>query len=571
MSVGTTQRITRHFATVGGRRQVHYRRCGEGSPVILLHQSPASSREYLGLIAEIAALGRTVIAPDTPGNGLSDPLPDRDEPRMEEFASALSEFMTELAIESAPVYGFHTGGVCALALGLLHPERVTVGVTDGYVHLGDLQREEILANYFTPLGCDWSGSHLTWAWARMREQVIFFPWYRKDTASRIEMDLPPPAVLHDWLMELMRAGDAYRKAYRAAFTFDCAQAVRTTRANTVITTTRTDVLNPCMDALPPVPANVLTRRPETDAQSRALTIQTLLAHPSPQPNVANRSAKPMPGRIWADYLQVNGVSIYCRRSTEGEGRPIVMVHPSVESSLSMDRYMQPLIGRRPLLAVDLPGNGESDSGGTEISVETQARMLGQAIRAAGYDEVELFGHQGGGYVAVELACQEPGLVKHVAAPTMAILDDARRQEYIELYAPAIELEEYGAHLIKAWNMLRDQELFEPWYKRTREHIRRDSEPDIAPEVIHRRVMDLFKCIDIYQAVHLAHFTYPVLEKLKQVRCPVLIGSQAADALKGAAPIGGSVTIRPTSDVTELSRSMMDFFEGKDVASAKRQA
>jgi haloalkane dehalogenase len=59
--------ITRHFATVNGERQVHYRRAGSGSPVILLHQSPTSSREYIPLIQELAGKGFTVFAPDTPG------------------------------------------------------------------------------------------------------------------------------------------------------------------------------------------------------------------------------------------------------------------------------------------------------------------------------------------------------------------------------------------------------------------------------------------------------------------------------------------------------------------------
>ena len=44
-------RITRHFASIpGGRwgpRQVHYRRTGRGPVLILLHQSPLSSRDVI--------------------------------------------------------------------------------------------------------------------------------------------------------------------------------------------------------------------------------------------------------------------------------------------------------------------------------------------------------------------------------------------------------------------------------------------------------------------------------------------------------------------------------------------
>ena len=68
--------VTRHFVTIDGRwgpRQVHYRRAGQGPVVVLLHQSPQSSREFIPLMQRWA-LHFTLIAPDTPGYGQSDPL-----------------------------------------------------------------------------------------------------------------------------------------------------------------------------------------------------------------------------------------------------------------------------------------------------------------------------------------------------------------------------------------------------------------------------------------------------------------------------------------------------------------
>ena len=57
-----TATITRHMATIRGERQVHYRRGGSGPPVILLHQSPNSSQEYIPLITDLAE-DYTVFAP----------------------------------------------------------------------------------------------------------------------------------------------------------------------------------------------------------------------------------------------------------------------------------------------------------------------------------------------------------------------------------------------------------------------------------------------------------------------------------------------------------------------------
>ena len=47
--------ITRHFVSIRGKygdRQVHYRRAGDGPALVLLHQSPQSSLEYVPLMKE---------------------------------------------------------------------------------------------------------------------------------------------------------------------------------------------------------------------------------------------------------------------------------------------------------------------------------------------------------------------------------------------------------------------------------------------------------------------------------------------------------------------------------------
>ena len=80
--------IRRHFVTVGNR-QVHYRRAGTGPVVVLCHQSPSSSRETVPLMERLMG-DFTVFAPDTPGNGLSDPLP-LERPTAEDYGRALGQ------------------------------------------------------------------------------------------------------------------------------------------------------------------------------------------------------------------------------------------------------------------------------------------------------------------------------------------------------------------------------------------------------------------------------------------------------------------------------------------------
>ena len=68
--------------------QIHFRYAGiEGRPTItLFHPSPGSSRQLDLLISELAE-SFFVYAPDTPGNGLSDPLPMK-QPEISDYAQA---------------------------------------------------------------------------------------------------------------------------------------------------------------------------------------------------------------------------------------------------------------------------------------------------------------------------------------------------------------------------------------------------------------------------------------------------------------------------------------------------
>lgn len=554
--------ITRHMATIRGERQVHYRRAGSGSPIILLHQSPNSSQEYIPLIEDLAK-EYTVIAPDTPSNGLSDSLPI-DSPTMTDFANNVADLMDVLGIEKCPVYGFHTGAVCALELSWRHPDRVTVGVVNGYVNMPEDVVADILDNYFVPLEYNWSGSHLTWTWARFREQVIFFPWFKTDTASRMNYDVPPADRLQTACIEFFRSGPDYVKPYRAAFKQDATDSVKEMQAKCIIMSPKTDVLYEGLDRMPAPPETVTVRRPDTGEDAIEILKQALKDNPSPKPAPAVVKTAPVPGKIWGEYVQVGGGSLYCRRNTDGEGRPILFIHASAASSFSMDRYMESLIGKRPVLAIDLPGNGESENPMGDLTVEKQASFLAEAVHALGYDDVDVFGHWGGGTVAIELAVQHPDLVKHVAVPNIMAMElkDQALNDMSAKYTPDIPFDDYGGHWVFAWNMVRDQELFSPWYERKASNIVRYAEPDIAPEVIQRRTLDLFKCYDIYQAAYKAHFGYPMTERLPGVVCPLLLGVPESTSTKRAVAAGpADYTVKDLpSDHEGLANALIEFFD-----------
>ena len=108
--------------------QVHYRAAGERGPAVLLvHESPLSSEEYVRALPE---LGRSVraVAFDTPGYGQADPPPAPQE--IPDYAAALLEAADELGLEEFAVVGTHTGASIAVQIAVqAAPGRVTYGIT----------------------------------------------------------------------------------------------------------------------------------------------------------------------------------------------------------------------------------------------------------------------------------------------------------------------------------------------------------------------------------------------------------------------------------------------------------
>lgn len=207
--------LRRGFADVV-HGQMHYRTAGAGMPLLMVHGSPGSAKQIVGLIGDMAAHA-LVIAPDTCGNGDSTPLP-LETPEITDLAAALPGFLDALGLERVDVYGSHTGAAIAAELAILAPDRVRSLVLDGLDILTDAERAAVLARYAFPFPADLEGAYLQRVFMFCRDQYVFFPWYERNAKGLREgAALPDAQVLHDWVVEVLKAHTSYHLNYRAAF------------------------------------------------------------------------------------------------------------------------------------------------------------------------------------------------------------------------------------------------------------------------------------------------------------------------------------------------------------------
>jgi (E)-2-((N-methylformamido)methylene)succinate hydrolase len=118
--------------TVGGRR-LHLRRArADWPPLLLLHGLGASGVVWQALARRLVTRW-TLLAPDLPGHGESDPASRPASPAEPEasgyapaaLAGAMAGLLDYLGVRRAPVVGHSLGALVALALAVHHPDRVT--------------------------------------------------------------------------------------------------------------------------------------------------------------------------------------------------------------------------------------------------------------------------------------------------------------------------------------------------------------------------------------------------------------------------------------------------------------
>lgn len=126
------------------------------------------------------------------------------------------------------------------------------------------------------------------------------------------------------------------------------------------------------------------------------------------------------------YLAAGQRQLHARESGwESSGVPLVCLHATAYSSRSFEPLMHALGNRRHVIAIDLPGYGDSDPPSVAPDIACYARMIGEALET---EQIELFGYHTGVAIATELALLAPRRVSQLTfmgIPHFRALDFAK--------------------------------------------------------------------------------------------------------------------------------------------------
>jgi len=550
---------------------VHLRHAGHGPPVVLLHDSPRSSRLHEPLLAALADRF-TLIALDTPGYGNSAPLRRDGVLTIADFADALAETLAALGLAGAPLYGFHTSAKIALEYARRHPQQAGALILEGLSLPDASTPEDFIARYMAPFAASDDGGYLAAQWTKIRDMHRFFPWFDLRAETRMPVDLPSAAQLHDYSLDLFSAAGHFADAYAAAMRYRAAPAIAEVRTPVVFCARPSDVLHRYLEALPrPLPAGCRAESlPDAreDWLGRLAELFTAGLRPGPTqaftpPDTLVDARQPVYGYRELAHGQIH---LRCSRGTD-PAAPILLLHDLPGAASQLGGLFDALAAAgRSVVLPELPGSGDSDPLAVGANAAAYAAVLCQLATALGIDTFEVFASTGSAGLALQLACDQPGRVQRLTLEGLPWLDAARREATAEKIAPTLEARADGAHLLSAWHLLRDQQMAWPWYDTTAAAIRGIT-PQVAALDLHQALLAMLKQLPYYGEAARAALRVDIISLLSRLALPVTLLERPGDArcaqarqARGTAP---GLRIRPIgSGTTELAALLLSNENGE---------
>lgn len=187
--------------------QVHIRMAGPDIsthlPLVCLHQSPKSGREFLKFMRE-ASQARLVIAIDNPGHGESDLPPSESDATIENYARSAWAVIDALGYDKVDLLGHHTGAKVATEMAYQRGDNVRRIVMVSALVLTPEEQADFKSQ-FQPIPIDEAGTRFKQMWEKCVE-------HRGIGVSLTD--------LADSFAENLRAGDAYEWGHQAAFNYN---------------------------------------------------------------------------------------------------------------------------------------------------------------------------------------------------------------------------------------------------------------------------------------------------------------------------------------------------------------
>ena len=517
--------IRQNYIDIGSDKapqQVHFRTAGSGPALVMLHASPMSSAALAPFI-RVAAEFNTVIAPDTPGYGWSDPLREPGED-LSGYVAALHTFTSRLGLDRFGLYGTATGAQIAIEFSKTYSAILDYLILDNAAHFTDEERARIVAGYFPDLTPELTGSHLTRTWSVARDQGLFFPWHQTTAETRLPGGGVNTEMTQQMAMEFLQAGKDYDRAYRAAFANEKMERVQPITVPVTIMRWQGSILKPYTDRFDSVewPGNFSMLHCGPSREQRSSAFRSIVTEQasrsqgnSPQLNSSDTTLRTGKGFL---HLDTGLYHYFCAGDTQQPA--LLALHNLGSSQRSLAGRVAGLSAQYHTVVPDLPGHGLSFRPETgQASINGLAGALVELVQALGWNRFAVLADKDSAAIAVEVAQRQGQFIEKLMLVNpvdyAALSDEWELEEFCPDFIPDTD----GSHLLKTWHWLRDRQLFWPWYARDAGHALA-GQCNLNADYLTARVTEFWQAQPVVSELRHELMSYPLTTRLERLDCAV---------------------------------------------------
>ncbi len=225
-----------------------------------------------------------------------------------------------------------------------------------------------------------------------------------------------------------------------------------------------------------------------------------------------------------DYVRIEG-NIHLHYRSAGEGKTIVLFHPSPRSSKIFEPLGTLLAPHFRVIMPDLFGYGQSDA--LPISVNSMydyLPYLKQAFDGLGLKNFVIYGTATGAQLGIAYAKTYPNDVLALFLDNAAEFSDGQRAVFLENYFVDATPKADGQHLENLWQHLKKSLYYFPWYSENEDDkirplpLPENIEAEICNEILKDSLIGGNHYADAYKAA----FEHEKVENVLMLRVPTTI-------------------------------------------------
>jgi pimeloyl-ACP methyl ester carboxylesterase len=221
----------------------------------------------------------------------------------------------------------------------------------------------------------------------------------------------------------------------------------------------------------------------------------------------------LPRPVHKGYVDLDDGQVHYRERAGGEPA-IILLHQTALSSRSFQPLLEAIRVPHRVIALDLPGFGNSFAPAGWPCMGQYADWVLAAMSRLGAGPVHLFGHHTGASVAVEIAHREPGRVRSLTLCGPVCFTDAERAHFREQFEAPLAPSPDGGHLLENWRYAAGNNA------------------GVAAEVIHDQVVDMLLAWRARPQAYRAVADHDFASAFKSLKAPTLILTARGDYFEG---------------------------------------